>query len=281
MTMPPGSVPPPIDDETLSAYLDGALDAAEAVTVADALRRDPALAARARETEAIVTLLRALPQPAPRRTFVLTPETAAPVRHRRASRPGWLGRMVPLMAATSAVAAVLLLALFIGDLRTDGFRAPGDRARMTARAVNEAAADAAMVAATPAEGPAASGALPPAPAATPAAATGLPSIAARPPVSAALPAPTATGGAVTAAGAAATAAIALPATLPPAVPTAVANARATATSAARPPVGGAVVRVLEEGRVPLSLVRAGEIALLTLSLAALGLAVAGLRARRR
>lgn len=277
MTMPPGGVPQPIDDETLSAYLDGTLADAEAATVAAALRRDPALAVRARETEATVALLRALPQPAPRRTFVLTPEMAAPFRPARAARSGWLSRLVPAMTAASAVAAVLLLALFIGDLRTDGFRAPDDAARMSTRAVNEAAADAATVAATrPAATVAASGALPPtsAPAATTAAA--------RPPVSAALPAPTLTSGsAVTAAGAAATVAITLPTTIPPAVPTAVANVRATAATAANPPAGGAALQPVQGRRVPLALVRAGEVALLILFVIALGLAVAGLRARYR
>ncbi len=321
MTMPLRGAPPPIDDEALSAYLDGALDAAEAATVADAVRRDPALASRARETEATVALLRALPQPAPRRTFVLTPEMAAPFRPPRVARRAWLIRLVPAMTAASAVAAVLLLVLFVGDLRTGGFRTGDTRnsVNTTARAVTEVASDAASAAATRPPAAAAAAAATSAPAAT-----SLPAAAARPAGSAAFPAPTFAAGSAPAAAGAATlpttaaaagvapgtgaqvpfsptataviatsaatsapttvAAITLPATVPPAAATTVADVRATAASAIAPPPspGGATVQVpAEERRVPLALVRAGEITLILLFLVALGFAVAGIESRRR
>src|SRR5438270_5321043 len=101
MTMPPGGMPPPIDDETLSAWVDGALSDAEREAVTAAMARDPALRERARDLRATVGLLRALPQPVPRRTFVLTPEMVAPLRPAHAV---WFVRLFPAVTAVSAVA---------------------------------------------------------------------------------------------------------------------------------------------------------------------------------
>src|SRR4051794_10370587 len=109
MTMPPGGIPPPIDDEMLSAWVDGALSDAEREAVTAAMARDPALRGRARDLRATGGLLGALPHPVPRRTFILTPEMVGPVRP---ARMAWWPRLFPAVATVSAVAAVLCLALF-------------------------------------------------------------------------------------------------------------------------------------------------------------------------
>src|SRR3954470_14351031 len=105
MTIPyRGTPPPPIDDELLSAYLDGQVTPSERAAVEAALAADPSVRARATDLRATVALLRALPQPVPRRTFILTPEQAAAIRPVRVP---WLTRLFPAVAAVSAVAAVL------------------------------------------------------------------------------------------------------------------------------------------------------------------------------
>src|SRR5690242_10768439 len=144
MTMPPGGMPPPIDDEMLSAWVDGELSDAEREAVTAAMARDSALRERARDLRATVGLLRALPQPVPRRTFVLTPEMVGTVRP---SRVVWWERLFPAVATVSAVAAVLCLALFIGDVRSNGFRTtPHASVATTSRAVPETVATDTVVA---------------------------------------------------------------------------------------------------------------------------------------
>ncbi|HET7094195.1 MAG TPA: zf-HC2 domain-containing protein, partial [Thermomicrobiales bacterium] len=63
-----------LDLDALSAWIDGALDSAEREAVAAHLAACPACRADRDELQATVTLLRALPQFAPRRSFQLGPE---------------------------------------------------------------------------------------------------------------------------------------------------------------------------------------------------------------
>lgn len=278
MTTPMRGMPPPIDDELLSAYLDGQTTPAEREVVANAAAANPAVRQRLADMEATVTLLRALPQPAPRRTFILTPEQAATIRPTRVL---WLTRLFPTVAAVSAVAAVLCLALIAGDLATGGFSMQKQITASRA-AVESIAADATSVttAAQPALPRVAATAQAPAPA--PAATTAAASVARAP--TAALPPETA----VTAAGSFAAASAASPTAAPPAptvaptvAPTAVANVQPAPPVSSAPPSGGATVATTETHRVPVALVRAGEIALAVVVIAGMILAAFGWRAKRR
>jgi len=295
MTIPAGGTPARINDELLSAYLDGQVSPAERDAVDAAIAADSAVRARAADLRATVALLHALPQPAPRRTFILTPEQAAAIRP---ARVPWITRLFPTIAAVSAVAAVLCLALIGGDLATGGFSSTKQIAttsrpaaesvsdatttRVTSAAAAPTTAPAATTAAAVATGGiAASGASlattdPPAPAA---AAAALPPAtvaagsaasarsAGAPPPGAAIIAPTATAGAFAASTVA-----------PPATPTIVANIQAPPPAVPAAPSGGATV-TRETHRVPVALVRAGEIALALLAIAGIALAVLGWRSK--
>lgn len=295
MTMPSGGMPARINDELLSAYLDGQISPAERDVVEAAIAADPAVRARAADLRATVALLHALPQPVPRRTFILTPEQAAAIRPVRVP---WIIRLFPAVAAVGAVAAVLCLALVGGDLATGGF---SSKQRVTtSRPANEAVSDATTTrvtsaAAAPTTAPAATTAAAvatagiaasgasvatPAPPAPAAAAAALPAatvaagsaVSARsagaPPPGAAIIAPTATTGSFAAS------AVALPAT-----PTIVAKVQPPPPSASTAPSGSATV-TKETHRVPVALVRAGEIALALLAIAGIALAVLGWRDKK-
>jgi Meckel syndrome type 1 protein len=185
------------DEETLSAYLDRALDpavradvAAHLVTCADCRR---GLA----ELRAVVTLLSGLPEIVPPRSFALTP---AMVEARQPRVIQWL----PRLRVLTAMAAMLLVVSFAGDIltranlvaprpaisQTDGVSAPFSVERQqaspnTLRSAAEATTPAAAVA------PAAKSAAPtPAAAATTApAAAPTTAPAARPAAPAATPVP--------------------------------------------------------------------------------------------
>lgn len=281
MTTPTEGIPPPIEDELLSAYLDGQVSPAERDAVEAALAADPAVRARAADLRATVALLRALPQPAPRRTFILTPEQAASIRPVRVP---WVTRLFPAIAAVSAVAAVLCLALIAGDLATGGF---STKTSVTpARPITESVTDATSTAATlssvaPAATTApAAAAIMPVTAASGSAASA-PGVSAPAPAAAAM-APTQVRGTITAvplltpAGGSLTSSnSALPAT-----PTIVANISSSApVIRAAPPAGATVTK--ESHRVPLALVRAGEIVLALLAVMGLILAALGGRAKMR
>ncbi len=294
---------PPIDDELLSAYLDGQVSPDERATVETAIAADPAVRARVTDLRATVALLRALPQPVPRRTFILTPEQAASIRPVRGP---WPTRLFPAVAAVSAVAAVLCLMLVAGDVATGGF-ASTQRQTTTARPAVEsvsnavvtrvttgaaalATAPAATTAALPAAptsppAPAAAAANAHAPAATTASARGA---GAPPPAAAPLAPATAAAGAIllptgtavfasgaSSANSAASQAI-TPTALVPVTPTTVANVQAPPPAASAPSPGGAVVTTRTH-RVPVALVRAGEIVLALLAVAGVTLAVLGRR----
>jgi len=150
MTALYGGEPPLIvDDEQLSAYLDGDLPPAEREAVRRAMQSDPAIAARYRELAATVSLLHTLPSPVARRSFTLTadqlrdvspiplvptpmPRIAAapplPASSTAAATPlhsaPRVARLTPLFGAFGAIAAVLLLMLISADFVTGGFKAP-------------------------------------------------------------------------------------------------------------------------------------------------------------
>ncbi len=293
MTTPTGGTPPPIDDELLSAWLDGRVSRAERDAVDAAIAADPAVRAQATDLRATVALLRGLPQPAPRRTFILTPEQSAAIRPARAA---WITRLFPVVSAASAVAAVLCIALVAGDLATGGFstkrQATTAPSAITSRAatiarVTVAAAPAATAAPVVAEATAlgVSGAgdtTSRAPAANAPAVANAASSAQRPSTpaaGAAVIAPTAAGGPVASPpltptiGSFAASTIALPAS-----PTIVANAPPPPSAARAPPSGGATVTT-ETHRVPVAFVRAGETLLALIAIAGIALAMLGWRGR--
>jgi hypothetical protein len=283
MTIPDRGMPP-IDDELLSAYLDGQVSPDERATVEAAIAADPAVRARATDLRATVALLRALPQPVPRRTFILTPERAAAIRPVRAP---WLTRLFPAVAAVSAVAAVLCLALIGGDLATGGF-ATMRQQTTTARPVIESVSDAAVTRVTTGAAALATAPVAATTAALPAPATSLPAPAAAAANAPAL-APTAaaagalllpTGTAAFAPGGASVSSAASQAITPTPLllttPTTVANVQPRPPAPSAPSSGGAVV-TRETHRVPVALVRAGEIILALLAIAGLTLAVLGRR----
>jgi hypothetical protein len=295
-----GGMPPPIDDELLSAWLDGQVSPAEHGAVEAAIAADPAVRARAADLRATVALLRALPQPASRRTFILTPEQAATIRPVRVP---WITRLFPAVAAVSAVAAVLCLALIAGDLATGGFstKPSATPARPVTESVTDATVTNAALAPTTAAAPTTV-----APAATTAPAPVAGAAVSRAPAAAAAIAPVtaAAGSAASAPGAPAPAAAAIaptalsgtmtavPALTPtvgsfagssgalPASPTIVANVSSPPPVVRAAPSAGATV-TKESHRVPLALVRAGEIVLALLAIGGLILVALGGRAKMR
>lgn len=297
MTIPYRGTSPPIDDELLSAYVDGQVSPDERAAVEAAIAADPAVRERLTDLRATVALLRALPQPVPRRTFILTPEQAASIRPVRVPWLTRLTRLVPAVAAVGAVAAVLCLALIGGDLATGGFATKQQQTKLTRPAV-ESVSDATVTqvatgTAAIAPAPAATTAsLPSAPTSVPAAAAAAATIAPAPagtiasarsaaPAQAAAPVSptTAAAGAIllptgtpafAPAGSSASSAAsqAIPPTAPlPAPPTAVANVQPP------PPASGGTVVTTETHRVPVALVRAGEVLLALLAIAGVTLAV--------
>jgi len=97
-----------LDDEILSAYIDGALSPQEIAAVSRHLAECSFCAQRTRLLQQTVGLLKALPQVAAPRSFVLREADIAP------RRAGPAGLFVFLRAATAAV-AVLLVLLVAGD----------------------------------------------------------------------------------------------------------------------------------------------------------------------
>lgn len=275
MTMPTGGMPPPIDDELLSAWLDGHVSPAERAAVEAAIAADSAVRARATELRATVALVRGLPQPTPRRTFILTPEQAAAIRP---ARPARITRLFPTVAALSAVAAVLCLALIAGDLATGGF---STKERVTPRPAIESVTDATVTRA-PAATTAVIAPTFPAAANAPGAASSASSARNAPAIGAAAIAPTTLGGTFTAlppltptVGSFAASAIALPAT-----PTVVANLQPPMPTPDAPLSGGATITT-ETHRVPVALVHTGEVLLALLAIAGIAFAAVGWRGRAR
>ncbi len=299
MTLPAGGMPPSIiDDELLSAYLDGQVSPAEHERVEWAIATDPTVRQRVADLRATVALLRALPQPVPRRTFILTPEHAAAIRPVRVP---WITRIFPTVAAVGAIAAVLCLVLVAGDLATGGFRTKQSQAQGTApRSAAESVTDATNVtsaAVAPVTAVAAAATSAPAPQGVAGSVSSARSTSALPaPAVAAAPAPTGTSAALRPAATSAAAvpaapaasggslpvspapATSLPATAPSA--TTVANAQPPPSPATSAQAYGAATVTSEKHRVPVALVRVGEIALALLALSGVALALIGWRGRR-
>ncbi|HEX5503209.1 MAG TPA: hypothetical protein VFW96_11340 [Thermomicrobiales bacterium] len=126
-----------LDAETLDAYVTRADELAPAARAAVDAHLAACVDCRAalRDLEATIGLLRALPQVAPRRTFILTPELVAPARTPERRAPRRLPWVWPARWATALV--TLLLALTVGlDLGgVGGAATPG---AASARAGNEA-----------------------------------------------------------------------------------------------------------------------------------------------
>lgn len=267
MTTPTGNMPPPIDDELLSAYLDGAVTPAERERVEASIATDPALRERATDLRATVALLRTLPQPVPRRTFVLTAEQATAIRPPQTAR---ITRLFPTVAALSAVAAVLALALLLGDLATGGFSTKQAQPATSRSVVESAPVEATMTSV--------------------AVAAAAPTVAAAP-AAAAANAPSAAGTITARSAGAAPQAAATPAAttaasntfIPPATPTTVAAAQPPPPADNAAPSSGATVpRVTtERHRVPVALVRTGEIVLGLLALAGIVFLLLSRRATTR
>lgn len=307
MTALDRGITPPPDDETLSAYLDGQLPPDARETVSRAVRADPNARQRLDELRATVALLHALPQPAPRRSFILTPEQAETIRPRRIVAP--FVRFFPLFTAASAVAVALLLALFVGDIATGGFRTPSPSTSASRAAIEQVKSNATAAAAAAVAAPTTTAPVYPSAARSANAAQAAPAMAGAPP-----PAPAAagtSGSAIAAAPAATTASAAsvstvvsgsapaitgaaaattVPATVaptvaaPPVASTTVAGNSRTSDTAqpgtSYAPNGGAVAVTETTRRVPLALVRGGEASLALLAVVGLALAFVGWRARR-
>ncbi len=267
MTTPTGEMPPPIDDELLSAYLDGAVTPAERAMVEASIATDPALRDRATDLRATVALLRALPQPVPRRTFILTAEQAAAIRPPQTAR---ITRLFPTVTALSAVAAVLALALLLGDLATGGFSTKQSQPATSRSVIESAPVEATMTSVAVAAAAPTVAAAPAAAAANAPSAAGAASVrnTGAPPQAAAAPAATTAASNTL---------------IPPATPTTVAAAQPPPPAVNAAPSGGATVpRVTTEThRIPVALVRTGEIVLGLLALAGAAFVLLSRRTRTR
>ncbi len=101
-------------DELLSAYLDGQLAAEERARLEAQLATDPALRTELEALRRTVALVRNLPRvPAPRnfvlpQTIAIRPRPVPAVRSRRA--------LAPLFTVATSIAALLFIAVLVGDL---------------------------------------------------------------------------------------------------------------------------------------------------------------------
>ena len=120
----------PRDLESLSAYADGALSPVERRDIDARLAQDPALRQALAQIRATSTLLRALPQVRPPRSFTLTPEMAG-------IRSGRL--RYPLLQMATAVATLALVVtvgvdMFGGAASNTAFRAAAPAEEMALQA---------------------------------------------------------------------------------------------------------------------------------------------------
>ncbi len=105
-------------EDALSAYLDGALPAAERAAVEAHLAACPACRTALAELRATQALLRAAPRPAPPRSFALTPAQAEALRSGR-TRPAAARPATPRLAIGLRVAAAAVFVLFATVLGSD------------------------------------------------------------------------------------------------------------------------------------------------------------------
>ncbi len=158
-----------LSDETLSTLVDGQLAAAEQSAAQAHLAGCAACAQRLAELEAVVRLLRALPQVEPSREFVLGPRRLA-AEPRLRQLAAWYGASRAFGAAAAALFLVLVAAnIYVGA--TVGTESSRVAERRTAALAAPTAAPAARPAASPvsaaapasAVGASAAGQAPPAP----------------------------------------------------------------------------------------------------------------------
>lgn len=105
---------PHISDELLSAFLDGEVSALERSQIEEALASDPDTAWRLDALRQTVTLVKALPRVSLPRSFTLSEADLVLVR-----TPSFWQRLFanpPALRNAAALATVLFLALFLGDL---------------------------------------------------------------------------------------------------------------------------------------------------------------------
>jgi hypothetical protein len=100
-------------DELLSAYLDGMLEPREQKRIEARLGREPELRKQLDGLRLTVRALGALPKVEPPRNFILSP---AMVGERKPARPKRKPRTWPIFGWASAVAALLFLLVFGGDV---------------------------------------------------------------------------------------------------------------------------------------------------------------------
>ncbi len=98
----------PLDDEILSAYVDGALSQDERALLEQRLSADPALSAKLADVRRTKAILRAAPELAPPRNFTLDPARYNRVINRQRVLPiRWLRVGVALVAAILIIAFVV------------------------------------------------------------------------------------------------------------------------------------------------------------------------------
>ena len=120
----------PRDLESLSAYADGALSPVERRDIDARLAQDPALRQALAQIRATSSLLRALPQVRPPRSFTLTPEMAG-IRSGRLRYP-----LLPMATALATLAFVVTVGvdMFGGVTSNAAFRAAAPAEEMALQA---------------------------------------------------------------------------------------------------------------------------------------------------
>jgi predicted anti-sigma-YlaC factor YlaD len=105
------------DLESLSAYLDGQLDAAERTRLESKLQQEPELQRMLADLRRTRTILRSQPRPRAPRNFTLTREMVGQYR-RRSENVSWYQRF----SLTSALASLALVLVLLGDFLGLGAR---------------------------------------------------------------------------------------------------------------------------------------------------------------
>lgn len=95
--------------DTLNAYVDGTLTAAERARVEAAVAEDPALRQELLELQATATLLGSLPELKPRRSFRLGEEYARPTAAPQPTNVSTIVRILPIVRSLSVAAALIFM----------------------------------------------------------------------------------------------------------------------------------------------------------------------------
>ncbi len=99
----------PASSDSLNAYVDGTLTAAERARVESAVAGSPALRQELLELQATATLLRSLPDLKPRRSFRLGEEYARPGTRDQPANVSAIVRLLPVMRSLSVAAALIFM----------------------------------------------------------------------------------------------------------------------------------------------------------------------------